>query len=181
MGETMSAEIAIASDCAAWAEALPQVEDLGRRAVLATLAAGADEATVPLGQPVEISLMLADDATVRDLNRTWRGKDQPTNVLSFAALDDLSDVPPVPGQPLLLGDVILAFETCAAEAREQGKTLADHFGHLVVHGVLHLLGWDHEEEAEATAMEAAETAILAGLGIADPYAHADDNSAEGVQ
>ena len=92
--------------------------------------------------------------------------DAPTNVLSFPAA---ASAPPAPGAPLLLGDVVLAFETVAAEAAAQGKPLADHLAHLVVHGVLHLLGFDHEADAEAERMEALETRLLAGLGIADPY------------
>ncbi|HSV30330.1 MAG TPA: rRNA maturation RNase YbeY [Candidatus Omnitrophota bacterium] len=152
-------------ECAAWTEALPGAQDLVRRCVVASL----DGAELPDG-PVEVSVVLTDDDAVQALNRDWRGKDKPTNVLSFAALDD-EDAPLPEGAPLLLGDVVLAYQTCAAEAVDQGKTLADHMAHLVVHGVLHLLGYDHEEsEEEAEEMEAEETAILAGLGIADPYA-----------
>ena len=100
--------------------------------------------------------------------RQWRKKDKPTNVLSFPlAADDAP--PPAPGEPRHLGDVVLARETMAAEARAQGKTLADHFTHLVVHGVLHLLGHDHVNNAEAKRMEGLEVAILARLGVANPY------------
>ncbi|HEX7970330.1 MAG TPA: rRNA maturation RNase YbeY, partial [Stellaceae bacterium] len=102
---------------------------------------------------------------VRALNRQWRGKDVPTNVLSFPALG----ATPPPGAPRLLGDVVLAFETVAAEAAAQDKPLADHLRHLVIHGVLHLLGFDHESDADAQRMEASEIAILAGLGVPDPY------------
>ena len=105
-------------------------------------------------------MLLADDARLRDLNRAFRGKDQPTNVLSFPA-------PPHMG---MLGDVALAFETCAREAQEQGKSFRDHAAHLILHGVLHLHGLDHEHgEAEAERMEALERRILAEIGIADPY------------
>ncbi|HTH18269.1 MAG TPA: rRNA maturation RNase YbeY [Magnetospirillum sp.] len=167
MNETV---IAVSVDEPAWVQAVADAEEVVERLALAALA-GAD---CDLGDdPLEISVVLADDATVHGLNRDWRGKDKPTNVLSFAALDD-DEAPRVPGAPLLLGDVILAFETCRAEADELGKPLRDHLSHLVVHGVLHLLGYDHEEdEAEAEEMEALETAILAGQGIADPYAQPD--------
>jgi probable rRNA maturation factor len=93
------------------------------------------------------------------LNARFRGKDAATNVLSF----------PAPGADAGLGDVALALGVCEREAAEQGKTLADHLTHLTAHGVLHLLGYDHESDAEAEAMEARERAILAGLGVADPY------------
>ena len=115
----------------------------------------------------ELSLVLAGDARVRALNKAWRRIDKPTNVLAFPADDAVAAGPGAP--PRQLGDVILAYETVAAEARAQGKTLAAHASHLIVHGVLHLLGFDHASRAEATDMEAAEVAILAGLGIGDPY------------
>lgn len=116
---------------------------------------------------LEIGILLTDDATVRVLNRDYRGKDSPTNVLSFPSGPDL-DLPE--GAPRLLGDVALALETVRGEAQRDGKVPADHLTHLVVHGTLHLLGHDHEEPAEAERMEALETSILEGLGIADPYA-----------
>ncbi len=117
--------------------------------------------------PLTLGLILTDDAEQRRLNRDWRGVDHPTNVLAFPAWEPSAAVPP--GAPLLLGDVVLAFETVAREARQQGKPLAAHLSHLVVHGVLHLFGHDHIGEAEAVVMEALETAILAGLGVPDPY------------
>ena len=101
------------------------------------------------------------------LNSDWRGIDRPTNVLAFPGWDP--DAPLPAEAPLLLGDVVLARETVAREAKEQGKTVTDHLGHLVVHGVLHLLGYDHAIDAEAAVMETLETAILAELGVADPY------------
>jgi probable rRNA maturation factor len=114
-----------------------------------------------------VDITLDDDAAQRALNLTWRGKDTATNVLAFPAADPATPVPA--GAPLLLGDVVLAFETIRREAAEQDKPLADHLRHLVVHGVLHLLGHDHIEAADAAAMEAREIAILAELGVPNPY------------
>jgi len=145
-------DIAVLSDL--W-EALPEAETVARRAV-AAVAARADIRVPP---DAELSLALADDAMVRNLNRDYRAKDKPTNVLSF----------PAPHGPLL-GDVIIAWETLLREAEEEGITPADHLAHLTIHGLLHLLGYDHETDAEAVAMETLETAILAGLGIKDPHA-----------
>jgi probable rRNA maturation factor len=115
--------------------------------------------------------MLTDDAEQRELNRTYRGIDAATNVLAFA-LSDFAGGPASAapaGSPVLLGDVVLAFETVAREAAEQHKTLAGHLSHLVVHGVLHLLGFDHRNDAEAEAMEGLEVEILKILGVPDPY------------
>lgn len=115
--------------------------------------------------PLLLDVLLTDDSEQRRLNRLYRGIDKPTNVLSFA----LADAPPAPGAPSLLGDVVLARETVAREAAEQQKPLADHLQHLVVHGVLHLVGCDHENDTEAAIMEAREVAILQSLGVPDPY------------
>jgi probable rRNA maturation factor len=139
-----------------------ELESRARAAVSAVLRHLAIDA------PLEVSVVFTDDAEQQALNRAWRGKDRPTNVLSFPNMDD--DGPAVPGLPRLLGDVVLARETVAREAREQGKRTVDHTVHLLVHGTLHLLGYDHEGAAQAAEMEALERAILAGLGIADPYA-----------
>lgn len=117
------------------------------------------------------SLLFADDAEVQVLNRQWRAKDKPTNVLSFPMLEreDLLALAP-DGPPELLGDVALALETCAREAAEKGASLEHHAAHLIVHGLLHLAGHDHETSpADASAMEALEIKALALLGIADPY------------
>lgn len=113
----------------------------------------------------ELSLLLTDDAHIRVLNRQWRDQDKPTNVLSFPSADEDDDEPGP-----LIGDVIVAHETTAREAAEEGKSFEDHFTHLLVHGLLHLFGYDHVEDDEAEEMEAFETEILAGLGVADPYA-----------
>ncbi len=112
----------------------------------------------------EVTVVLSDDAEQRELNRQWRGFDKSTNVLSFPQLEPFT---PVVG---LVGDITLARETVEAEALEMGIALEAHFTHLVVHGFLHLLGYDHIEEADAVKMESLETKILATLGIADPYA-----------
>ena len=106
-------------------------------------------------------VLLTDDTAVQRLNAEFRNKDKPTNVLSFPAPDGLADH---------LGDICLAYETCAREAVEQGKSLAAHLQHLTAHGVLHLLGYDHDVDADAEIMEALERRILAALGVADPYA-----------
>jgi probable rRNA maturation factor len=137
--------------------------ELARAAEAAFLAAP----SVPL-PPCEVTLVLTDDAEMRELNRLWRGKDAATNVLSFPAGEPIGA--PEGGEPRPLGDVVIAAETAQREAEAQGTPLSAHVSHLVVHGVLHLLGFDHEREADAERMEALETRVLAGLGIADPYA-----------
>jgi probable rRNA maturation factor len=128
---------------------------------------GAETAGIAFERPVELSLVLLDDAEQQHLNRDWRGVDQPTNVLAFPAWGPGAPTPP--GAPLLLGDVSLALETVEREAAEQNKAPADHALHLVVHGVLHLIGYDHGTESEAAVMERLEIHILAKLGVADPY------------
>jgi len=134
----------------AWTAALPDAEALVTRA--ATAALGAVEG--------DVVILLTDDESVRDINARFRDRDRTTNVLSFPAAE--SAFPH-------LGDLTLAFGVCAREAGEQGKTLADHLAHLTVHGVLHLLGRDHEDDEEAEAMEDEERSILASLGVPDPY------------
>lgn len=112
----------------------------------------------------ELTVRLVDEAESQALNRDYRGKDKPTNVLSFPF-----EAPPgVPSK--LLGDLVICAGVVAREAAEQGKPLADHWAHMIVHGVLHLLGYDHEQDEEAQEMEALEVQILDGLGVADPYA-----------
>ena len=119
----------------------------------------------------EIGLLLCDDAKMAELNREFRGTARPTNVLSWPAFaGEVPDPPGLPGEgPLFLGDIALGFETCAAEAEAAGITLADHAAHLVVHGVLHLLGHDHVVDEAAEAMEEIETKVLASMGVANPY------------
>jgi probable rRNA maturation factor len=147
--------------------ALPSATLLVRKAVQAALAS----APVASGSgPLLVSLCLSDDARVRALNAGYRAKNKPTNVLSFPAPKPRARRPM--GAERFLGDVILAFETVEREAVEQGKSLAAHVTHLVVHGTLHLVGHDHETEAEAERMESVERSILAGMGYPDPYAEA---------
>ncbi|MGE5268419.1 MAG: rRNA maturation RNase YbeY [Thiohalocapsa sp.] len=149
------------------------VEDDGWQALCPNAAALVEAAAraalrdaAPAGNaPLVLDVLLTDDSEQRRLNRVYRGIDKPTNVLSFA----LADTPAPAGAPSLLGDVVLARETVAREAAEQKKPLADHLQHLVVHGVLHLLGCDHENDTEAAIMEAREVAILQSLGVPDPY------------
>ena len=147
-------------------------EDLAERAV-AALAQVAPE----LGnQRLSASILFADDAEVHALNREWRGKDKPTNVLSFPMLErqDLLDLSP-DGPPELLGDIALGLETCEREAAEKGLRLDQHATHLIVHGMLHLAGHDHEISPEdARIMERLEIKALALLGIADPYGDHDE-------
>jgi probable rRNA maturation factor len=141
----------------AWTVALEQAEAIVVRAAEAALN---EIAPTDLQEPV-IAVLLTDDDTVADLNQRFRGKDGPTNVLSFPA-------PPNPeGQ---IGDIALAYGVCAYEASLQGKSLEHHLMHLTVHGVLHLLGYDHETDGEAEAMEALERSILETLSVSDPYA-----------
>ncbi|HHY48859.1 MAG TPA: rRNA maturation RNase YbeY [Alphaproteobacteria bacterium] len=149
--------VAVSIESDGWPEGL---EALAERAVRAALA----RTGARVAGPAEVSILLTDDAHQRDLNRQWRQLDKPTNVLSFPQLAPFS---PLAG---LVGDISLARETLAREAAELGVAFSDHFTHLVVHGFLHLLGYDHVEESEAEQMESLETEVLAGLGIADPYA-----------
>ncbi len=150
-------------------QAMPEIEAAAARAVAAACAVSGRR-----WQPgAEVSLLLADDATLRELNRAWRGKDKPTNVLSFPAVPQDQ----LPRSPVI-GDIAVAYETVAREAHDEGKAPLDHATHLVVHGMLHLLGFDHESEAEAAEMEALEVKALAGLGIADPYRDAPETDIE---
>ena len=113
--------------------------------------------------------MLTDDSAIRALNRDWRGHDKPTNVLSFPAKQPRSRRTGA-AVPASLGDIVIAYETTAREASAEGKPLKHHLAHLAVHGFLHLLGYDHENDRDAKQMEPLETEILAGLGMPDPYA-----------
>jgi len=158
--------------CAAvpWPDAL----DWEARAAEAAAAALALTPYAPLADAaplVEIAVRLTDDAEVQALNRDFRSKDKPTNVLSFPQVqaDLLTSLSNSDDGEILLGDIVLARETCAREAEEKGIPLADHATHLIVHGTLHLVGYDHMDDVSAAAMEALEVKALASLGIANPY------------
>lgn len=148
---------------------------LAQRAVRAALLQTPDGVLLDKDMVVEISVKLSDDAEVQQLNAAYRGKDKPTNVLSFPMVqpDLIGSLANTDDGEVLLGDIILALETCAREALERGISLADHATHLIVHGTLHLVGHDHENDADAEMMEAIETRTLATLGLSDPYADRD--------
>lgn len=153
-------QIEIARNTEGWPEHLDSRAEAALREAL-------KQSKAKVTGPAEVSLVLTDDAEQQVLNRDWRGIDKPTNVLSFPQIEPFDEVSG------LLGDIILARETLEKEAYEQGLTFDDHFTHLVVHGFLHLLGYDHMDDDEALAMEGLETQILASLGVADPYAERD--------
>jgi len=140
---------------------LPRARTLAR----ATIAACIVESKFADRARIDVSLRLTDDAELQALNARWRGIDKPTNVLSFPS-------PPVDrfGETRMLGDIALAYETLAREAEEEGASMADHYCHLVAHGFLHLVGYDHQTDKEAELMEELEKRVLARLGITDPYA-----------
>ncbi|MBV9931718.1 MAG: rRNA maturation RNase YbeY [Alphaproteobacteria bacterium] len=145
---------------------------LAANAVRAALAASDHASLAETALGIEVSVKFAGDGEVRALNATWRGKDKPTNVLSFPLVEAelLPSLAAAGHVEALLGDIVLARGVCAREATAKGLTVADHATHLVVHGMLHLLGYDHEQGDDAAeAMEAIERRALAGLGIADPY------------
>jgi probable rRNA maturation factor len=146
-------------------------QEIANRAARATRAVAPELANARLSA----SVLFTSDDEVHTLNREWRERDRPTNVLSFPMVerDELLALAPE-GPPVLLGDIALAHETCEREAEAKGVTLADHAAHLLVHGLLHLAGYDHvDSDAQAEAMEALEIAALAKLGIADPYGDRD--------
>lgn len=145
-------------------------EELARAAVEAAVGESAFPQLASSERPVEISVTLTSDEQVRSLNAQWRGKDKPTNVLSFPMLEsaDLHQAI-VAGPEMLLGDIILAHGVCSSEARDKGVTVEQHASHLLVHGTLHLLGYDHHEDTEAEDMERREVRALAKLGISNPY------------
>jgi probable rRNA maturation factor len=144
--------------------------ELVRRAAAAAIAESAFPQLATFERPVELSVRLTDNEQVRALNARWRDKNKPTNVLSFPMLgeDDLRDAN-IAGPELLLGDIILARGVCEVEAAEKGVSIEQHAAHLIVHGTLHLLGYDHQQEDDASDMEAREIRALERLGIASPY------------
>jgi probable rRNA maturation factor len=157
--------VAVTIDVSVEAGAWPSEEALGALAAYAVEAAIA-EAGGHAAQPVELSLVFTDDEHIQALNAEWRGKDKPTNVLSFPAFPTKIGAP----LPPMLGDIVLAFETVKNEAELEGKPFEHHITHLIVHGLLHLMGHDHETDGEADVMEALERRALARLAIPDPYA-----------
>lgn len=164
----MMLEIALEAD-AEW-DSSRSWEDLARQAAEAAVAESAFPQLMAIERPVEISIRLTDNHGVQLLNAEWRGKDKATNVLSFPMVEkyDLS-IADVAGQQLLLGDIVLAHGICEAEAADRHLSLEEHASHLLVHGTLHLLGYDHLDDDEAAEMEAVEIRALERLGIANPY------------
>jgi probable rRNA maturation factor len=163
-------DIDVLADSPAWRDGFPAAESVCRRAAVAAFDGGYHRA----GQ-AEVGLVLSDDARVRRLNHDFRGYDRATNVLSFpnhTAAEVAAPWPP--DRPLLLGDIVVAYETVVAEAVAERKDFSHHLSHLVVHGMLHLLGYDHRTQAEADEMERLETRILATLGVPNPYPPEDD-------
>jgi probable rRNA maturation factor len=158
---------------------LADPEGVCRRAFAATLGRAP---TPPWLARAEIGVLLADDAAVRRLNADHRGEDGATDVLSFSTFEHILEDAPchLPPGPIPLGDVVLALETVHAEAAAEGKPFADHVSHLLVHGCLHLLGYDHESAEDAARMEGLERAVLEQLGIPDPYADAAERPVSGA-
>jgi probable rRNA maturation factor len=152
-----TADVLIAAEC--W-RAQADAEDIVQRAI----SAAASFVELPADE-TEVAVMLTDDARIRELNREWRGQDKATNVLSFPA----AQPPGETQQPMMLGDIAIAYETTHSEAEAEAKPFQNHLSHLAIHGFLHLLGYDHLDDDEAEEMEGLERDILAKLGIADPY------------
>jgi probable rRNA maturation factor len=159
-------EVLVVADC--W-QTEPEAEAVIHRAIhAATEIADAD-----VGE-AELAVMLTDDAGIRTLNNNWRGIDKPTNVLSFPALQPTAGAPA--DAPRMLGDIAIAYQTTRKEADDEEKPFDHHLSHLAVHGFLHLIGYDHENDDDADAMEDLEREILAQLGIPDPYADRDPHT-----
>ena len=165
------AAIDIAWLCIGWKRVCPDAERLVHDAARVALVDGIAATGFISPTRIELGITLTNDAQQLQLNRRYWGQDVSTNVLAFRTWEPGTHAQP--GAPLLLGDVVLAFETVAREADEQVKPFCDHLRHLIVHGVLHLLGCDHRREADAITMERLETSILAKLGIPDPYHEID--------
>lgn len=156
----MTPDVDVMIEAEQWS-AVQDLENLAKAAIGAVLAQTGQK----IAEGSEVSLLFCGDSRMRELNKAWRGIDKPTNVLSFPAAE-----PDRLEQSLLLGDIAVAFETVERESRQEGKSLGDHVSHMVAHGFLHLLGYDHESATEADEMEEAEREALARMGIADPYA-----------
>ncbi len=179
------AEVFVSVPCGRWLTRLPGARALCRKAASAAFEIGAENTLTGRGS-FEVSLVLGDDDFVRALNRTYRGRDAATNVLAFANFTAPEAVDPASShrrsaamtstattgdgeKPVLLGDVVIAYETAVAEASAGRKSIEAHLCHLVVHGVLHLLGYDHEDETDALRMERIEASVLGQFGLPDPY------------
>ena len=160
-------EVLVVADC--W-QAEPDAEAVVHRAI----SAAAETVDADVGD-AELAVMLTDDAGIRTLNGNWRGIDKPTNVLSFPALQPTGPVGP-DDAPRMLGDIAIAYQTTRKEADDEQRPFDHHLSHLTVHGFLHLVGYDHENDDDAEAMEALERQILAQLGIPDPYADRDPDA-----
>ena len=160
-------DVLVVADC--W-QAEPDAEAVVQRAI----AAAAETVDADVGD-AELAVMLTDDAGIRTLNSNWRGIDKPTNVLSFPALQPTGPSGP-DDAPRMLGDIAIAYQTTRKEADDEQKPFDHHLSHLAVHGFLHLIGYDHEKDDDAEAMEALEQRILAQLGIPDPYADRDPHA-----
>jgi probable rRNA maturation factor len=154
----------ICIDAPGWVQRFDDIEALCRLAVDAAMAAAAAER-----RERAVSVLFTDDATMRRLNASYRGQDRATNVLSFPTEADGGAVEITGCEPRLLGDIAIGLEAVLREAEDEGKPPADHVCHLIVHGTLHLLGYDHTDDAEADVMERLEVQVLAGLGVPDPY------------
>ncbi len=171
MAGNTSPTLDILIDDQGWNAAVPDAE------ARAGTAAGAALAGAGFGAAGAISLLLADDETIAALNRDHRGKDGPTNVLSFPA----EDMPAIPDQPQPLGDIAMALGVVQREAMAAGIPITAHFTHLIVHASLHLIGYDHQMEADAERMESLEIAVLEGLGVPNPYEIMDDQTQHGTR
>ena len=159
--------IDVASSCIGWIRVCPDAERLARAAAQIALIDGFAAMGFASPERIELGITLTDDTDQSHLNRRYRGQDRSTNVLAFRAWEPRTPAPA--DAPVLLGDIVLAFETVAREAVQQFKPFGDHLRHLIVHGVLHLLGYDHQNDADAVRMEGLEISILAKLGVRDPY------------
>lgn len=175
-GATLKIDVIVRSR--RWRQGVAQVTRLcAETARRAYVMAGGDDPEAH-ERDAQVSIVLTSDRAVQALNRTFRGHDQATNVLSFpVAQAPTAAAEGYPPPPRLLGDVVIAFGTTAAEAAAAGKDLGDHLRHLIVHGILHVLGYDHQTEGDAAAMERLEATILACFGVSDPYASAAEHPA----